>query len=138
MIKIKIPAKLEALQNLYSQIYVELPPELLNIKNKIELVLEEILINIFSYAYKDSCNKAEAEVTFKVHQHQGSLCAYIGIRDWGAPFNPFLNAPTPDTKLAVSKRAVGGLGIHLVKSLVSHYSYTYEEKSNFIELYFTA
>ena len=55
---------------------------------------------------------------------------------WGAPFDPFLEAPVPDVSLGVDERPVGGLGIHLIKSVVAHYTYAYYEQSNIIELYF--
>ena len=38
--------------------------------------------------------------------------------------------------LGVDERPVGGLGIHLIKSVVAHYTYAYYEQSNIIELYF--
>ena len=58
------------------------------------------------------------------------------VQDWGAPFDPFLEAPVPDVSLGVDERPVGGLGIHLIKSVVAHYTYAYYEQSNIIELYF--
>ena len=38
--------------------------------------------------------------------------------------------------MCIRDRPVGGLGIHLIKSVVAHYTYAYYEQSNIIELYF--
>ena len=48
----------------------------------------------------------------------------------------FLKRAGPDVSLGVDERPVGGLGIHLIKSVVAHYTYAYYEQSNIIELYF--
>ena len=42
--------------------------------------------------------------------------------DDGIPSNP-LGAGTPDTSLPLERRAIGGLGIHLVRSLVDDVTY---------------
>lgn len=44
------------------------------------------------------------------------------VSDDGRPFNP-LEAPPPDTSLGVDERQIGGLGIHLVKTLMDTVSY---------------
>ena len=46
----------------------------------------------------------------------------VEISDDGAAYNP-LDAPEPDTGLALEDRVAGGLGIHLVRNLTSDLSY---------------
>jgi serine/threonine-protein kinase RsbW len=46
----------------------------------------------------------------------------VEISDDGTPHNP-LDAPEPDTDLALEDRSIGGLGIHLVRNLTTDLSY---------------
>ncbi len=67
---------------------------------------------------------------------QDLLCVWL--RDWGRLFDPFRNVVTPDTSLGVDERNVGGLGVHLVKHVSSHYVYSNSDGSNTVELFFKA
>jgi anti-sigma regulatory factor (Ser/Thr protein kinase) len=49
------------------------------------------------------------------------------IEDDAVPFNPF-DAETDDSHLSIEERDIGGLGIHLVKSLM--HSCQYQRKAN--------
>ena len=51
------------------------------------------------------------------------------VEDDGRPFNP-LTAPAPDLTSAVEDRPVGGLGIHLVRSLMEQVDYRRESGKN--------
>lgn len=99
-----------------------------------ELAAEELLVNVFSYAYPDA--PGEAQVACREVRLDNVPYFCFKVQDWGAPFDPFLEAPVPDVSLGVDERPVGGLGIHLIKSVVAHYTYAYCEQSNIIELYF--
>lgn len=46
----------------------------------------------------------------------------VRIADDGAAFNP-IEAAAPDTDLSIEDRAIGGLGIHLVKQLMDSVAY---------------
>jgi hypothetical protein len=50
-----------------------------------------------------------------------------------APFNP-LDTPLPDLTSPPEKRGIGGLGVHLVKSLIDDASYAREGAVNIIVL----
>ena len=92
------------------------------------------MVNVFSYAYPDV--PGEAQVACREVRLDNVPYFCFKVQDWGAPFDPFLEAPVPDVSLGVDERPVGGLGIHLIKSVVAHYTYAYYEQSNIIELYF--
>jgi anti-sigma regulatory factor (Ser/Thr protein kinase) len=57
----------------------------------------------------------------------------ITIRDDGVPFNPFDQAQ-PDTALSIEERKIGGLGVLLVKELMSEVSYQRQQDSNVVTL----
>ncbi len=78
------------------------------------LVLEEIAMNIFNHAHSG---------TFDVRLASGPELVEIEIVDSGAPFNPLTDAPPPDLDSAVGERRVGGLGVHLVKTMMDEVSY---------------
>jgi serine/threonine-protein kinase RsbW len=57
----------------------------------------------------------------------------LEFRDAGAPFNP-LDAPAPDLGTPPEERKIGGLGLHLVRSLVDDASYCREGSVNVLVL----
>ena len=46
------------------------------------------------------------------------------------PFDPLTEAPEPDLTAAVSERRVGGLGVHLTKTLMDEVRYSREAHRN--------
>jgi anti-sigma regulatory factor (Ser/Thr protein kinase) len=91
---------------------------------EINLILEEVLANIISYAYGD--NQWHEIV---VRADIGSDELVIEVEDDGRPFNP-LQIPPPDLERPLEQRKVGGLGLHLVRELTSSIEYTRREDKN--------
>ena len=96
---------------------------------KLNLCLEELLVNILSYGF-DSESEHEALVYLEV-QHD---LLHIEIIDDGIPFDPFADAPQPDLQAPVEERPVGGLGVHLVKSMTDSREYRFHENRNHVYL----
>lgn len=135
MPRLKVPATLENLQAVNAFINENLPPDCEFLRPKIELVAEELLVNVFTYAYENGQGDAEVGCREVFLDNEEFFCFWVC--DSGKPFNPFLEAPTPDLTSDAENRPIGGLGIHLIKSLVRHFSYSYSDRSNLIELYFS-
>ncbi|MDN3642019.1 SpoIIE family protein phosphatase [Lutimonas halocynthiae] len=95
---------------------------------KFNIVLDELLNNIISYAFKDD-DEHHILVNFQLKY----LRLIITIEDDGIPFNPF-RAASPDIELSISERNLGGLGVHIVKNLVDEYHYIRQSKRNIINL----
>jgi anti-sigma regulatory factor (Ser/Thr protein kinase) len=57
----------------------------------------------------------------------------ITITDTGIPFNP-LNAPPPDLTSSLADRPIGGLGVHLVRSLMNSVEYERQGGENRLRL----
>jgi len=108
-------------------VVAEVPSEELE---KLDLVLEEILVNVARYAYLPG--NGSAEVAF-APDGPGKL--HVEISDWGNAFNP-LDAEPPDFSRGLAERPIGGLGVFLVRSLVSDIAYRREQDRNVLSFGF--
>jgi anti-sigma regulatory factor (Ser/Thr protein kinase) len=84
---------------------------------RFNLALDEALTNIISYAFPDGGRHA---IEVLVEWHDGFLTATV--TDDGMPFDP-LAQPAPDIHAPLEQRKVGGLGIHLLRSLMDAADY---------------
>ncbi len=95
---------------------------------ELELVMEEVLVNIFKYAYR---GKETGDVTISCSEDGGNLV--MNVVDSGVPFD-LLAASDPDITAGVDDRPVGGLGIYLIKKLMDEVKYRREEGRNRLTL----
>jgi sigma-B regulation protein RsbU (phosphoserine phosphatase) len=97
-----------------------------DVTHDLNLALEEILTNIISYGYTDN---REHEIRVRLDMQPGAV--RIEVEDEGQPFNP-LEAPEADTTKHLEDRAVGGLGIHLVRKLMDRLEYQRPKGKNLL------
>jgi sigma-B regulation protein RsbU (phosphoserine phosphatase) len=102
-----------------------LPPAL---AARINLALEEAVCNVIMYAYPEG-EKGTAELTLdmvdgRIH---ATLC------DSGLPFDP-LQRPEVNLDVSLEERQIGGLGIHLIKEIMSEVSYEYKDGKNVLKM----
>jgi sigma-B regulation protein RsbU (phosphoserine phosphatase) len=95
---------------------------------KVSIALDDLLNNIISYGFDDD---EDHIIQIKLDYSEGRL--EMTIRDDGVPFNPFDQAQ-PDTALSIEERKIGGLGVLLVKELMSEVSYQRQQDSNVVTL----
>lgn len=95
--------------------------------NDLELALEETLVNICNYAYPDR------EGTVRVSCKAEKDFLLVGIEDDGIAFS-LVDADGPDLSVELSARTIGGLGVHLVRSLIDDVRYRRENGRNLLEL----
>jgi hemerythrin-like metal-binding protein len=88
-----------------------------DIQNSVSIVLDDLLNNVISYGFEDS-NEHEIEVYYRA-DHQRLV---IEIVDDGVAFDPFLKGE-PDIESDIDERGIGGLGIHMIKSIMDDYFY---------------
>lgn len=81
------------------------------------LALEEVVTNVFKYAYDDAGAHAVRFTAQLTPDH-----VVLRFSDDGRPFDP-LAAPPPDLARPLEERAIGGLGIHLVRKLADAMEY---------------
>ena len=85
---------------------------------KLELVLEEIVVNVMRHAYPPGATgSVEVGCACDRPQH---LC--VQVRDTGKPFDP-LSHPEVNLNVPLEERPFGKMGIFLVKRLAESISY---------------
>lgn len=127
--KIRLPARIENLKELMGFVSGFAHGAGFTRKKilKIELAMEEALLNIFNYAYSDD-HGGEVEVRCRMKDKSTLI---IDILDTGIPFD-ILAVPAPDTSSGISERKIGGLGIFLIRKMVDEVRYRQEGKSNIL------
>ena len=93
-----------------------------------ELALEEIFINVVMHG-SHGRDDVWADVTLRYEHHHAEMV----LRDNGNPFDP-LAAPPPDLDAAMEDRPVGGLGIHLIRTLMDEVTYRSVDGCNVLTL----
>ena len=94
---------------------------------KIELALEEALVNICNYSYPEEPRHAE------VNCKRDNSRFIIEIIDSEIPFD-LTSLPAPDLASSIEKRKIGGLGIFLIKKMVDEVKYHREGNFNILKL----
>ena len=96
---------------------------------QLELVIEELFVNIASYAYET----ATGDATFCIDFAENPAAVLLTFIDSGKPYNP-LEKPDPDTTLDADEREIGGLGIFLVKNNVDEIFYERTDGKNILRM----
>ena len=96
---------------------------------QLQIAVEEIYVNIASYAYQSS----EGTATIQITINKEPIQAIITFMDNGLPFNPLL-MEAPDTTLSAENRPEGGLGIFMVKNIMDDIKYMYEGEKNILTM----
>lgn len=84
----------------------------------LNMALDDLLNNVVQYAFPNDPTKHHIELEGEVRD----AWVIFTITDDGIPFNPLTVAP-PDLSLLLHEREIGGLGIHLVRSMFDEVSY---------------
>lgn len=94
----------------------------------IQLAIEEMATNTFKYG---SGGGEPRPITIRAER--GVNQVELIISDDALPFDPF-SVAEPDLSLPAEERQVGGLGIHLVRKLMTGCAYAREGKLNVVRL----
>lgn len=98
-------------------------------KMQIDIAVEEIFVNIASYA----CGGKKGSALVRADSVPDPLSAVITFMDGGVPYDP-LAKPDPDITLPAGERPVGGLGIYMVKKSMDKIKYEYKEGKNILTI----
>lgn len=102
------------------------PPK---VQMQVALAVEEIFVNIASYAYNPTIGEAQVDIDTA----GDPPTVTIRFLDEGKPFNP-LAKKDADTTLTAEERGIGGLGILLVKKNMDDVTYSYEDGKNVLTI----
>lgn len=95
------------------------------VQTQLDVAVEEIFVNIASYAYEDGNGKAH----ISIETAEDGSSVSITFTDSGIPYDP-LKREDPDITLSAEERGIGGLGIFMVKKSMDEVSYEYKDCKN--------
>ena len=129
MIELTLDATVENLDRVLS-VVEEYLNELhcpLRTQMRLAVVVEELYVNIASYAYAPGTGPAALRVDV---EEEGRVVA-ITFVDQGVPYDP-LAKPDPDVTLAAENRKIGGLGIFMCKKIMDEMVYQRKDGRNIL------
>jgi anti-sigma regulatory factor (Ser/Thr protein kinase) len=131
LLEITVPSEIEAITTIFDEFagFAEEHSLSDSVRRAVLLVLDEFVNNIVSYSHS-----ATEEHEIKVVVVLSSDRLAVTIEDDGVPFNPFKKDP-PDLDASIDDRQVGGLGIHLVRSVMDDYEYKRLKDRNIVTVY---
>ncbi|MDP6396887.1 MAG: ATP-binding protein [Candidatus Marinimicrobia bacterium] len=103
----------------------ELPDKVIH---DVQLALDEVVTNIVEYGYDDD-DKHLIDIKFILNEQSLEII----IIDDANPYN-ILDKENPETALALEDKPIGGLGIYLVKHLMTNIDYDYRDGKNHLSL----
>ena len=130
MSRLEIEAKVENLTAVTEFIdgFLEAADCSMKVQMQIDLAVEEIFVNIANYAYTPEVGMAAITIDMTP---EGKIS--ITFEDSGVPYDP-LAKPDPDVTLSASERAIGGLGIYMVKKSMDDMYYEYRDSKNILTI----
>lgn len=99
----------------------------MKIATQMDIAIEELFVNVASYAYAPN----SGDVEIKVEAKDGSI--EVIFEDSGVEFDP-LAGEDPDITLSAEERRIGGLGIFMVKKFVDEMDYCRTEGKNILRI----
>lgn len=130
-LQIDIPVRINALSDVTTQIEEFCDTADIPVASafKVNLVVQELVTN--SVTHGDFGDR-EPEISLSINCHDGKV--EMLFEDNAAPFDPFTETPAPDLNSNISDRAIGGLGIHLIRSFSDYSSHEHVNGRNRIRL----
>ena len=101
----------------------------LKAQTQINVSIDELLSNIARYAYAPGTGVVTVRFCFDADTRTVS----ISFLDSGIPFDP-LSQAAPDINAPAEERAVGGLGIYLVRKTMDRVDYRYADGKNILTI----
>lgn len=95
---------------------------------EIGVAAEEVLVNICNYAYQDQVG--EIKVSCMLDDESRLI---IEFEDTGVPFDVH-GLDAPDLTDDIAERQIGGLGVFIIKELMSEVQYRREDNKNILKL----
>jgi anti-sigma regulatory factor (Ser/Thr protein kinase) len=84
---------------------------------QVKLVMEELVTNVINHGLGNNLTPQ-----IDMHCTQNGTDLTINMSDTGSAFDPLQKAP-PDLNVDIDQRAIGGLGVYLVRELMDEIQY---------------
>lgn len=128
LLNYEMPSRLEEIAKL-AQAIEDVLPERPDLAFSANLCLEELITNTIQHGLGGVPDRS-------IHIRLSITTEWLEIimKDDAPPFDPFAEAPAPDLGLGVDARPVGGLGVHLVKTMMDDARAYYDGSGNLIVL----
>lgn len=131
MKELTIPATVENIEKVIEFVNSQLEEINCPIKAKmqIDIAIDELFGNIAHYAY----NPETGPATVRVEVTEAPISVIVTFIDHGIPYDP-LKKDDPDVTLSAEERAIGGLGIFMVKKTMDEITYEYKDGQNILSI----
>lgn len=131
MKELTIPATVENIEKVTEFVNSQLEEINCPIKAKmqIDIAIDELFGNIAHYAYKPETGPAPV----RVEVTEAPISVIVTFIDHGIPYDP-LKKDDPDVTLSAEERAIGGLGIFMVKKTMDEITYEYKDGQNILSI----
>lgn len=131
MKELTIPATVENIEKVTEFVNSQLEGINCPIKAKmqIDIAIDELFGNIAHYAY----NPETGPATVRVEVTEAPISVIVTFIDHGIPYDP-LKKDDPDVTLSAEERAIGGLGIFMVKKTMDEITYEYKDGQNILSI----
>lgn len=131
LLHIILPAKMDNLENFIQSLSMWLQQHGMATEkiHRVELAVEEALVNIIRYAYEGQTGDVELRGGITDDQR-----FVIEILDSGAPFD-VCTLPKPDIHCSIRDRKIGGLGVFLIQRMVDELLYRREGDKNVLTMF---
>lgn len=95
-------------------------------QRRLELCMEEILVNIIEYAYPNTIGSVYVSIDYVAEFKQLRFTFW----DEGIPYNPLLEINGHNKIMSLEKQPIGGLGIFLYTTIMDGAKYDYVNNKN--------
>ncbi len=131
MKEMTIPATVENIEKVTEFVNSQLEEINCPIKARmqIDIAIDELFGNIAHYAY----NPETGPATVRVEVTEAPISVVVTFIDHGIPYDP-LKKDDPDVTLSAEERAIGGLGIFMVKKTMDEITYEYKDGQNILRI----
>ena len=99
-----------------------------SVADSLNLVLEEAVVNIINYAYPEG-----VDGTMEIDVSEKANLLTINLIDRGQVFDPTAREEV-DITAGVEERPIGGLGIHLIRTIMDHVEYERKDGKNILTM----
>lgn len=130
LLNYQVPTRLEEIEKLADAVNKAIPDQ--DLAFSANLCLEELITNTIRYGLKGASDRF---INVQINLSNEGL--EILLKDDAPPFDPFKQAPSPNLESDINKRPIGGLGVHLVKTLMDDTHAYYDGSGNLLVLYKT-